>query len=403
MQKNHFFKIIIKSLKVPALLLVLISLLTALSATQAFAVGKRQRLCQDTTPMESAVREKDLEKFDRLLRTENVNEVDCATQTALIAAVTIREPVLGYSEYLKDTVLVAQIVEKLLVAGASVDATDSRGNTALFYSVGGAYREASNLLLKYGADINHQNLEGKSLLMNDFDAPLGSPDNEQYQDLINGGINIHLKDINDHTALQQTCKVGFITLLLAVGANPNETDKHGWTPLLNCASRTDYPDSLTVLLKAGAKVNYQEPYGRTALIEASKRNTHEFLADRLRTLLSYGANPNLEDENGITALQYVVTGKELILDYADVDLLLSAHADINHQDKTGTTAFMISICSDFPNSGGGLYRHMVNSGATLNLRDKYGRTALDLLWGCGWNDEIYKEMYEFLISKGATR
>lgn len=52
------------------------------------------------------------------------------------------------------------VVKELVRAGADVNAVDKKGNTALYYALKDGDQESSRLLIKKGADYNHENNEG---------------------------------------------------------------------------------------------------------------------------------------------------------------------------------------------------------------------------------------------------
>lgn len=91
---------------------------------------------------------------------------------------------------------------------------------------------------------------------------------------------------------------------LAAGANVNQTDIWGITPLMN-ASRRNNAKIVKVLLSAGADVNQTDKEGRTALIWASYKSMGGYENDKIKTiraLLRAGADLSIEGQCGETAL-----------------------------------------------------------------------------------------------------
>ena len=136
----------------------------------------------------------------------------------------------------------AEVIKVLLAAGAgaSVNAKDKHGKTALLYVESQLYDDASpeiiGALIEAGADVN--------------------------------GI-----DENGRTALMLAAE-GFwgraIDVLLKAGARAsvNAKDKEGRTALM-LASKQRYTDRVERLLEAGASINERDNRGQTALMYAA--------------------------------------------------------------------------------------------------------------------------------------
>lgn len=116
-----------------------------------------------------------------------------------------------------------------------------------------------------------------------------------------------------------------VEFLLAAGANPNEKDAEGRTPLTYANAAT-----AELLLAAGADVNAADDDGHPALFDG-------ILHDRLgmvRLLLGAGSDVNTRDKKGRTPLMWAASmGREEI-----VKLLLASGADVNARDNEGRTA-----------------------------------------------------------------
>jgi ankyrin repeat protein/DNA-directed RNA polymerase subunit RPC12/RpoP len=94
--------------------------------------------------------------------------------------------------------------------------------------------------------------------------------------------SIHLKDIH---------------VILAAGADPNNRDGSGYTPLMQFAILNAVPQAQAVL-KAGADPNASDNEGNTLLMFAALGGGLEIT----RLLLDAGADPNVKNESGNTAL-----------------------------------------------------------------------------------------------------
>ncbi len=169
------------------------------------------------------------------------------------------------------------VIERLLKAPLiDLKKKNWRGNTALQVAIlfprGDEYAIV-NKLIGAGADVNTQNNDGQTPLMN----------------LIHG-VNI-----------SKTREL--VDLLLFAGADPNIQDNEGTTALM-IASNYSSQFLVQLLLSnnaAKAGIDKQDNRGQTALIIAARWG----LYDIVDQLLEAGADPNLKDKNGATALWYL--------------------------------------------------------------------------------------------------
>jgi hypothetical protein len=88
-----------------------------------------------------------------------------------------------------------------------------------------------------------------------------------------------------------------IFLAIANGANVNEKDPYGMTPLMVVHD----PIVIAFLINAGADVNARNSFGSSPLMEAAKNNTN---SEVIIILLKHGANPNAIDYNEKKAIDY---------------------------------------------------------------------------------------------------
>jgi ankyrin len=145
-------------------------------------------------------------------------------------------------------------IERLLAAGASVDARAADGTTALHWAVRNDALEVARVLVGAGADVRAADRVGVTPLV--------------------------LAAVNGNAAM--------IDLLLAAGADAAAVGPDGETPLM-AAARTGVPAALEALLAAGAVVDARDrEFGQTALMIAVR----ERQADAVRLLLARGAEPN---------------------------------------------------------------------------------------------------------------
>jgi ankyrin repeat protein len=100
-----------------------------------------------------------------------------------------------------------------------------------------------------------------------------------------------------------------VKILLEKGADVNEKDEYGDTPLMIAACNLD-TKTVKLLLENGADVNSQDKYGDTALSIIIKKSyiKEKETKDLARLLVKHGADVNLVDCNGNSAYN-ILTSK----------------------------------------------------------------------------------------------
>ena len=335
----------------------------------------------------------------------------------------------------------AEVVDRLITAGARVDDTEKwRGETALMWTAGENNAEAAKVLIARGANINAQSRQidypdmrlnlsfmattelprgGFSPIM--FAAREGALDSARV--LADAKANLDLQDPEGTTALMlaiMNVHYDVALMLIEKGANPNVYDKAAMgalyavvdmrtqRPLTNLPPRkpssdVDSLDVINALLKHGADVNAvlkttllrrhhstgdgSLGEGTTPLMRAARFGD----AAAMQLLIAAGADVSKQQRNGNTALLFASgvgfqigdggfarTDKGTEEDaIAAIKLFLDAGADVNQSTAAGETPLHAAAARD----GGQIVRYLVSRGATLDARDKSGRTALDVALG----------------------
>ena len=130
----------------------------------------------------------------------------------------------------------------------------------------------------------------------------------------------------------QNGSVEAVKLLLKFNANVNiTTDFSGMTPI-HWASVEENIEIIELLINAGANVNQKDLDGETPLLSCHR--VFHSSAETVECLLKHGADPNIHGD--ISPLQRFVLNNDI----ASVKLLIEAGANLKHRNKRGYTALM---------------------------------------------------------------
>ncbi len=193
----------------------------------------------------------------------------------------------------------------------------------------------------------------------------GAGDIPSMKMLLEQGLDVNDRSSKDGaTPLHQACRLKqeeAVAFLLSHGANPNVGDSSGETPLFShyCTSR----DVMSMLLQAGANPNLPNRKGFYPIV----------LSDYPDLLARYGADPNLlvSSTNNTVFMQRMLNfGDEAD---AGVQVMLKHGADIHLATADGYTPLMMAAEQGLSK----LVRELVDKGANVHARDRYGKTAED--------------------------
>lgn len=100
-----------------------------------------------------------------------------------------------------------------------------------------------------------------------------------------------------------------VQLLVNAGANVNDVNQDGISPLEIATYDPPTPQMVNYLISKGANVNQTNYLGSTALMTNAKRPNLTYTEAKLqiaRTLLKAGTDPSVVNNHGKTALQYAI-------------------------------------------------------------------------------------------------
>ena len=264
----------------------------------------------------------------------------------------------------------------LAKAGADVDATDPDGTTPLILAIMNAHYDTANAILEAGANPNITDKAGMAALyaavdMSSLGEVYGMPARKVRDTLTPTDL------ISRLIAKGATVDAPLTTAALQRNHTPGEPQLGpGTTPLMRAARNGDYA-AMRLLLAAGADPTLKQPRGTTALMMAA------------------GLGRGL----GVFAKDY---GTEADLRQA-VELLVERGVDVNAATDDGITAVHLAAQAGLDS----VVTVLAKQGARLDVKDKRGRTPVDMAMGVGGRGRaggpppIYERTAKLLKELGA--
>jgi ankyrin repeat protein len=343
----------------------------------------------------------------RAIRDEKLEDAEALLDHGADVNIPASEPAhdKGWSPLLEASIFLPELMKLLVEKGASVNATDSGNNTALFWAACGKDQEILKLLVAKGANVNMKDSIDQTPLIHA--ASCGAPENVIV--LLAAGADKYLKEYDGKTAAdlaqegmgkannpEDKAKYQQIIQLLrqdtgvkAKDSNPTTTGTPSLESLTELATQglakemKQKTDGAMVDLKVIAGTSLNEPNATVATSVASApllpskeavESLHHAIVNGdhagAESLLAHDADINARDAKGGALLHYAV-GEG----YRDVAELLLAHgADVNIKEDIGQTPLHIAASVGNKDVAELLLAH----GADVNAKDNYGSTPLYL-------------------------
>jgi len=312
-----------------------------------------------------------------------------------------------------------ELVRQLLLKGADVNARGPHGETPLIRSMLCEDPRICTLLLDSGADANLTTANGYSplvfaCLQNNFEyvrtllrykANVLQRTEEGWNPLLISATNPTIfYDNMDHEFFKKLIEIVYkysryhpdynpvrtVSLLLSAGANPNESNIFGTTPLMAAASMANY-DILKVLMAEKTAVDLTDTEGKTALMYAVIATIEE-LIESLIHLRLVSSTIKLTDFMTPPMLVQLKPRFEPQKELS-VNFLIENGADIRVRDKKG-----IPVLAHAARTGNlNVVKNLVGHGANVHDKSPRGITAL---YAAAING--HTEIADFLLSQGAN-
>jgi ankyrin repeat protein len=276
-------------------------------------------------------------------------------------------------------------VDRLIKAGANVNAKNQYGSTPLLEAAMNGNTEIIERLLKAGADPNSPGPDGMTALM----------------------------------IIARNTNVRAASLLLAHGANANVAEQQKKQTALMWAAAQNQPEMVKLLVKSGADVNaralvnpvatalfstatpmewlsnvtvepratYRTPGGMTPLLYATREGCFECV----KALVEGGANVDLQDPEGVTPLIMAVSN----MHFDTAAFLIKAGANVDKWDWWGRSALFCAVDVNTIPHGGRADRPSLDETTSLQV--------IEMLLQAGANPNLQLKLLPPFRNVGADR
>lgn len=226
------------------------------------------------------------------------------------------------------------IIDLLIDTDIDINEVDESGNSALHLSCEGFNIDTIKILTDKGANVNAKNNVGKSPLhISCFKQPFD---------------RANVKE-NKWDTYYHVENFSIIKFLIEKGANVNEVDNDGNTPL-HIACKSSDEKIVNFLLANHAYVNSVNENGNTPLHEVCSMISDKW--ELAKSLILYGANLDLKNNQGDTPLHLACSNCDIILHggcglhlhptFETIKLLLNNKSNPSERNSKGETSLKIA-------------------------------------------------------------
>lgn len=271
-----------------------------------------------------------------------------------------------------------EVMEYLIQHGALMNRKGLNPSTALMaVCYGDACFEAANFLVQRNAELDYQDEDGDTAL-HTLSNYINQPECLKIMKLlITKGANVNLSNKKNKMPLSEVLSnpgentKKAVKLLLSAEANVNFETINKETPL---RLAFDNLEIMSQLLKKGANINYQNQDGNTVLMRVCSLPDQSNFLKTVKFLINEGANPNLLNNSKCTALSMVCFCKHLNEKEAVIDFLIKSNAEVKIFDNIGNTPLHALACNSDVTPK--IIKLLVDADANVNHQNKYGSTPL---------------------------
>jgi ankyrin repeat protein len=282
------------------------------------------------------------------------------------------------------------VVKRLLELGAHLEAADDTGQTPLMWAAAKGQVETIQYLLARGANVNRKTQAGFTPLF--FSIKSGNPQAPVV--VLEGGGDADYLAPDGTSAVQLAMyqqQFEFAALLIKRGVDLQAFDRNG-NQLLHAAILNQQTGLVNLLLAQGAspnaltgpskvvwryEVNFTSmpyvTYPKSPLLLAAKVGS----ADIMRSLVAAGSNTEFQAEDGTHVLHAAAQANP-----AALALALAMSPKPNITDRSGRTPLHVLLGNSDSMSNeqiAEMFTVLAKSGARIDVGDKNGRTALDIV------------------------
>ncbi|KAH6665133.1 ankyrin repeat-containing domain protein [Halenospora varia] len=259
-----------------------------------------------------------------------------------------------------------------LSIGASINAIDQIGFSALYYATDAGNLEMVQELIDRGCDVNTRCTSSSTPTA--LYLTIEKHAEEILKVLLKAGGDIDMEGPKD-----------IIKLLLDNGANPHviENTEDGYAPIHRAAIHCRV-EGLKLFLDLGADANAKSKFLQTPLMLAAGLGK----IDTMEMLFQHGADLNSQDEEGCSAIHYSVSSSQV----EATSWFLDRGVDVNSENNKGATALYMSA----QNGHQVIVEYLLEKGADVNSKMRNGATPLHISAQNG-----HQVVVEYLLEKGA--